>query len=162
MSSEQDRIRMIAGRIARQLSESGESKAARGDKEANVVGQLTDLRIELAELHKKLANIETHVTHDETCVENYELRAPQHSEGRREDNQPSKSLLVAEKRMPLSSSTYIPVVARTHAGHPSGERFGVDEAVSELVNFFEREEICKLEPGNKPCDHCAMCSTRGF
>ncbi len=49
------------------------------------------------------------------------------------------------------------------AGHPSMERFGVEEAtVSELVDFFQNERACSLEPGGKPCDHCAMCSSRGF
>ena len=47
--------------------------------------------------------------------------------------------------------------------HPSMERFGVEEAtVSELVDFFQNEKNCTLEPGGKPCDHCAMCSSRGF
>lgn len=49
------------------------------------------------------------------------------------------------------------------AGHPSMEKFGVEEAtVSELVDFFQSEKACSLEPGGKPCDHCAMCSSRGF
>jgi len=47
--------------------------------------------------------------------------------------------------------------------HPSQERFGVDEAaVSELVEFFENEKKCSVDPSGKPCDHCAMCSGRGF
>lgn len=49
------------------------------------------------------------------------------------------------------------------ASHPSQERFGVEEAaVTELVEFFENEKKCTVEPGGKPCDHCAMCSSRGF
>ena len=47
--------------------------------------------------------------------------------------------------------------------HPSQERFDVDEAaVSELVEFFENEKKCSVDPSGKPCDHCAMCSGRGF
>jgi hypothetical protein len=47
--------------------------------------------------------------------------------------------------------------------HPSLDRFGVEEAtVSELVDFFQNEKQCSIEPGGKPCDHCAMCSSRGF
>ena len=47
--------------------------------------------------------------------------------------------------------------------HPSLDRFGIEEAtVSELVDFFQKEKACSLEPGGKPCDHCAMCSSRGF
>ena len=47
--------------------------------------------------------------------------------------------------------------------HPSLDRFGVEEAtVSELVDFFQNEKTCSIEPGGKPCDHCSMCSSRGF
>jgi hypothetical protein len=56
-----------------------------------------------------------------------------------------------------------PWLAGVNASHPSQERFGVEEAtVSELVDFFQNEKTCSVEPGGKPCDHCAMCSSRGF
>lgn len=56
-----------------------------------------------------------------------------------------------------------PWLSGVNASHPSVERFGVEEAtVSELVDFFQNEKACSLEPGGKPCDHCAMCSSRGF
>jgi hypothetical protein len=56
-----------------------------------------------------------------------------------------------------------PWLAGVNASHPSMERFGVEEAtVSELVDFFQNEKQCSIEPGGKPCDHCAMCSSRGF
>jgi hypothetical protein len=59
--------------------------------------------------------------------------------------------------------TYSPWLAGVNASHPSLERFGVEEAVvSELVDFFQNEKTCSIEPGGKPCDHCAMCSSRGF
>ena len=49
------------------------------------------------------------------------------------------------------------------SSHPSQERFGVDEAaLNELVEFFENEKKCSVDPTGKPCDHCAMCSSRGF
>jgi hypothetical protein len=49
------------------------------------------------------------------------------------------------------------------ADHPSQERFGIEEAtVAELVEFFENEKKCSVDPSGKPCDHCAMCSSRGF
>ena len=49
------------------------------------------------------------------------------------------------------------------AEHSSQERFGVEEAtVAELVEFFENEKQCSMDPSGKPCDHCAMCSSRGF
>ena len=56
-----------------------------------------------------------------------------------------------------------PWLAGVNASHPSQERFGVEEAtVSELVDYFQNEKTCGMEPGGKPCDHCAMCSSRGF
>ena len=57
----------------------------------------------------------------------------------------------------------LPIDNRQLPTHPSQERFGVDEAtVSELVEFFEAEKQCSVDPSGKPCDHCAMCSSRGF
>lgn len=74
-------------------------------------------------------------------------------------------LVQIESRLPAGNHTqglsgmYVPAVA----GHPSQEKFGVEEAtVSELVDFFEGEKKCELEPGGKPCDHCSMCNSRGF
>ena len=56
-----------------------------------------------------------------------------------------------------------PWLGGVNPAHPSLERFGVEEAVvSELVDFFQNDKACSLEPGGKPCDHCAMCSSRGF
>jgi len=47
--------------------------------------------------------------------------------------------------------------------HPSQEKFAVDEAVvNEILQHFEKEKACAFEPNGKPCDHCAMCSSRGF
>lgn len=65
----------------------------------------------------------------------------------------------------IESKVSVPTVHSPWLGasHPSQERFGVEEAtVAELVDFFQNEKNCSLEPGGKPCDHCAMCSSRGF
>lgn len=163
MDGGQDQIRAVAERIARRLAKDATgADAARAAEEANVAGELAALRIELAELRKKLAYIEAHVTHDGTYAEDHRRGEPQQRGKQRSADQRHEESSAEEKRVPLSSSTYIPAVGASRASHPSGERFGVGEAVSELVNFFEREEICKMEPGDKPCDHCQMCSTRGF
>ena|SRR5687768_4163812 len=64
---------------------------------------------------------------------------------------------------PPAPRVHSPWLAGVNATHPSLERFGVEEAtVSELVDFFQNEKTCSVEPGGKPCDHCAMCSSRGF
>ena len=63
-----------------------------------------------------------------------------------------------------SKITVEPTAPRVHSPwHPSLDRFGVEEAtVSQLVDYFQNEKTCSVEPGGKPCDHCAMCSSRGF
>jgi hypothetical protein len=64
---------------------------------------------------------------------------------------------------PGAPRVHSPWLAGVNADHPSMQRFGVEEAtVSELVDFFQNEKACSLEPVGKPCDHCAMCSSRGF
>lgn len=40
--------------------------------------------------------------------------------------------------------------------HASKERFAFEDAAE------EKEKACHFEPGGKPCDHCSMCSARGF
>ncbi len=47
--------------------------------------------------------------------------------------------------------------------HPSVEKFSVAEAVAdEIFAGLQKEKACTFEPNGKPCDHCAMCSSRGF
>ena len=81
-------------------------------------------------------------------------------------NELQNRLIQIESKVTSESSSprvHSPWLAGVNASHPSQERFGVEEAtVSELVDFFQNEKTCSLEPGGKPCDHCAMCSSRGF
>lgn len=47
--------------------------------------------------------------------------------------------------------------------HPSVERFDIAEAIADQVFAgIQKEKACTFEPNGKPCDHCAMCSSRGF
>lgn len=47
--------------------------------------------------------------------------------------------------------------------HASQEKFAIAEAiVPEILEHFQKEKACTFEPNGKPCDHCAMCNTRGF
>ena len=162
MSSEQDQARLIAERIARQLAQSGggEGAASSGpraarDGDEDVGGELATLRAGLAELQQRLAHLESHIKEDESDGAS---GATGQGESRRERSvEQSQSHDAPPTRSPWLSGMYVP------ATHPSDERFGVAEAaVSELVDFFEKEKTCSMEPGNKPCDHCAMCSSRGF
>jgi hypothetical protein len=44
--------------------------------------------------------------------------------------------------------------------HPSLDRFEIAEAISDAI--MGKEKACTFEPSGKPCDHCSMCSSRGF
>lgn len=47
--------------------------------------------------------------------------------------------------------------------HPSIERFSIAEAITDAVfDAKSKEKACSFEPNNRPCDHCSMCSSRGF
>jgi len=54
-------------------------------------------------------------------------------------------------------------IRKPQTPHPSVEKFGVAEAVAEDIFIgLQKEKACTFEPNGKPCDHCAMCSSRGF
>lgn len=47
--------------------------------------------------------------------------------------------------------------------HPSVEKFSIAEAIAdEIFVGLQKEKACTFEPNGKPCDHCAMCNSRGF
>jgi len=47
--------------------------------------------------------------------------------------------------------------------HFSQEKFAdLEEIADEIINASQAEKACPYEPTGKPCDHCAMCSSRGF
>jgi hypothetical protein len=151
MSGNQDPARLIAERVARRLA--GNSTIQTPLSSANVGDQV--------------------VERPRARVINFISSAPpprtESSIGSPTEAQPKKI---------ESGSAFVPQVAQSpwlapfsraaqtgpqSADHPSQERFGVEEAaVSELVEFFESEKQCTVDPSGKPCDHCAMCSSRGF
>ena len=47
--------------------------------------------------------------------------------------------------------------------HPSLDKLDIAEAIAdEIFAGIQKEKACTFEPNGKPCDHCAMCNTRGF
>jgi len=47
--------------------------------------------------------------------------------------------------------------------HVSQEKFkSLEEIADQIISTLENEKACPYEPAGKPCDHCAMCSSRGF
>jgi len=144
MSTESDQAREIAERVARRLSDGTSGNRPR----AHVSSELAAVRAGINELQRKLAQLEAKVTSDPIT---------------RPDSITQPSMISSGRRS--APSTHSPWLAgiNTSYSHPSEEKFGVEEAtVSELVDFFEKEKLCSIEPGGKPCDHCAMCSSRGF
>ena len=62
-----------------------------------------------------------------------------------------------------SSSIQRTEIVPTKTTHPSVEKFSVAEAIAdEIFSGLQKEKACTFEPNGKPCDHCAMCSSRGF
>lgn len=139
MSTESDQARLVAERIARRLSDSPIANVPND----NLSGELAAMRAGLTDLQKRLAQIEAKVRAGEVPSPGYTKQSQ-------------------TRPVPLTHSPWLAGVNASMA-HPSQEKFGVEEAtVAELVDFFEKEKTCSLEPGGKPCDHCAMCSSRGF
>jgi hypothetical protein len=107
------------------------------------------VRASLSELQTRLAQLEAQIRSEPTQLTG-------------NDSYWSSGAARSEIPVPPTHSPWLAGV-NVRAAHPSEERFGVEEAVvSELVDFFEKEKTCSVEPGGKPCDHCAMCSARGF
>ena len=53
-------------------------------------------------------------------------------------------------------------IQNSKLNHPSQEKFkSLEEIADEIIANLE-EKACPYEPTGKPCDHCAMCSSRGF
>ena len=47
--------------------------------------------------------------------------------------------------------------------HASQEKFvNLGELADEVIDNLQNEKACPYEPTGKPCDHCAMCNSRGF
>jgi hypothetical protein len=142
MSTEQDQAREIAERIARRVSaDSGQSIRP---QTGEVSSELAAVRAGLSELQRKISQLEAKISVGP-------LSSPA-----------NLSLSNTERTTPTTHSPWLAGINSSYS-HPSQEKFGVEEAtVSELVDFFEKEKTCSVEPGGKPCDHCAMCSSRGF
>ncbi len=161
-SSEQDHIRSVAERIARRLSGASEQRGATdGTRNGVEEKEVAALRAKLSDVQRRLAHVESHLKNGEQR-EHESNDAPIFNQARASaasDENEARLSNVTVTRSPWLSGTYVPATA----AHPSDEKFaGIGEAVSELVDYFESEKTCTMEPGNKPCDHCAMCSTRGF
>jgi hypothetical protein len=153
-SSEQDRVRELAERVARRLSD---EPAREASERGEGGGEVAALRQSLSEIQSRLARIESRLARGEAGDETARAASQQTPPGAQAQPQ-TQTPAATPARSTWLSGTYVPATA-----HPSQEQFaGIGEAVSELVEFFEREKTCSVEPGGKPCDHCGLCSARGF
>jgi hypothetical protein len=150
MSTELDHAREIAERIARRVSGNTDASARGSQPRAEVSAELAAVRAGLSELQRKISQLEAKVSSElAASPTNFSLSNVDQSV-----NAPSSA--------PSTHSPWLAGINSSYS-HPSQEKFGVEEAtVTELVDFFEQEKQCTIEPGGKPCDHCAMCSSRGF
>jgi hypothetical protein len=155
MSTELDHAREIAERIARRVAGSAGASQDRAQPRGEVSSELAAVRAGLSELQRKISQLEAKVS----------------SEASSKTAASPTNFSLSNAASPISNtpgapqSTHSPWLAGINSSysHPSQEQFGVEEAtVTELVDFFEKEKQCSIEPGGKPCDHCAMCSSRGF
>lgn len=139
MATDSENARAMAERIARRISATTGSSPL--PERGSVSSELASVRAVLNELQQKLARLEAKLGGN------------------------SGHLTATSRSEAFVPPTHSPWLAGVNAAasHPSQEKFGVEEAaVTELVDFFEKEKQCSVEPGGKPCDHCAMCSSRGF
>lgn len=139
-------IFQLAQRISREIDNANHGANLNDKAATDDATTVMHLRQEVARLNQRLAQIE------------------------RRDNENGKDRQGVRDRENDTAAAFIHAPAAIGTGgtyvsavHPSGQRFGIDEAITELVDYFETaNKTCDLEPGNKPCDHCAMCSSRGF
>ena len=154
MGTELDQAREIAERVARRVSSISGSTTKASSKKPEVGAELAAVRDGISELQRKLSQLEEKLSSGSIQQRASYQPSPPSQQAFDSHAQPRPVLL-----------THSPWLAGVNApySHPSQEKFGVEEAtVAELVDFFEKEKMCSVEPGGKPCDHCAMCSSRGF
>lgn len=151
MNSETDQARAIAERIARRVA-SGNVGSRQSAARSGASAEIAEVRANINELQQRLAQLEA----DQRSDPGLSI-APARNASPFSDHP-----LAPAPTTPFTHSPWLAGVNATPA-HPAEERFGVEEAtINELVDFFQNEKLCSLDPSGKPCDHCAMCSSRGF
>jgi hypothetical protein len=67
------------------------------------------------------------------------------------------------ERLEQADGASVSIASQTTTNtHPSLDRYAVLEALRDPTSNAENEKTCSFEPNDKPCDHCSMCSSRGF
>jgi len=75
----------------------------------------------------------------------------------------NQRLIRIESQIAFQDSNSKSQILNPKSNHPSQEKFlNLEELADEIVENLQSEKACPYEPTGKPCDHCAMCSSRGF
>ena len=154
MSTELDQAREIAERIARRVSSITGSSPKTSSRKPEVSAELAAVRDGLSELQRKLAQLEAKIS-SEPIRERESYRPSNPSPQAFDSHAQPKPVLI----------THSPWLAGVNApySHPSQEKFGVEEAtVSELVDFFEKEKVCSVEPGGNRATTARCAAQEGF
>ena len=152
MNTESDQARAMAERIARRVASMNVGTAPPTNGKSEVTAEIARVRANISELQQRLVQLEARLRND----------LPTANESARSASPFSDQPLAPTPSTPFTHSPWLAGVNAT-AAHAAEERFGVEEAtINELVDFFQSEKTCSLDPSGKPCDHCAMCSSRGF
>jgi hypothetical protein len=187
MSTDQDQARLIAERVARRVAGSstgapGSGSGAAARNGSPVGEELSAIREGLHDLEGKLDRIESKIVANPSqpsastrarVIDFVSSGPPLRSSPTINAPSTVSEAPPSHANNPTQFGSPTPFVPATHSPwlrdfnrsveHASQERFGLEEAtVTELVEFFQNEKKCSVEPGGKPCDHCAMCSSRGF
>lgn len=169
MSTEDDRVRLIAERVARRVASSDAGSAKQNQHENGSFGPESSRSDSPQPSERPRARVIDFISSGPPVRSKSSVVAP------------STSVEPAPQNLSKTSSEFFQFIPATQSpwlgrlpamlanenphsvDHPSQQRFGVEEAtVAELVEFFENEKKCSMDPSGKPCDHCAMCSSRGF
>lgn len=168
MSTEDDRVRLIAERVARRVAS---SDAGSANTENGSFGRETGRESEPPQpLERPRARVINFISSGPPVRTTSSVVAPSASVEQQPSQAPSKTSSEFFQFIPATQSPWLGRLPAMLANqnphsvdHPSQQRFGVEEAtVAELVEFFENEKKCSMDPSGKPCDHCSMCNSRGF
>jgi hypothetical protein len=178
MSTDQDQARSIAERVARRMAGNSIPLSPPPQNAAPVREELSAIRSGLHDLERKLDQLESKIVPEAAASDPPRARlidfvSPKLPATVRPSSVVSPSPARGDAFVPVTQSPWLAPMSSMNPqsairnpqspSYPSDERFGVEEAaVSELVEFFENEKKCSVDPSGKPCDHCAMCSSRGF
>jgi hypothetical protein len=177
MSTEDDRVRLIAERVARRVASSDAGSAKKNQHENGSFGRESDRGNGSPQPSERpRARVIDFISSGPPVRKTSSVVAASTSVEQRPQDA-SKTSAEFFQFIPATQSPWLgrlpamlgqdtPQTANLNphtVDHPSQERFGIEEAtVAELVEFFEKEKKCSVDPSGKPCDHCAMCNSRGF